>query len=107
VEVVEPSRNHGRMHNEKRADPSRFRVDRDDHASARRAASSEPGRTDLGTGCTSDLRPKDQGAQVDRSLDLGAERVDIGQPDDATWVVMADPEENEFCVRAARPPEAD
>jgi hypothetical protein len=29
---------------------------------------------------------------------LGARRVDIGQPDDVSWVVMADPEGNEFCV---------
>jgi hypothetical protein len=28
---------------------------------------------------------------------LGARRVDIGQ-DDVSWVVMADPEGNEFCV---------
>ena len=32
-----------RTRNQKRADPSSFRVDRDDHASARRAASSEHG----------------------------------------------------------------
>jgi hypothetical protein len=54
-----------------------------------------------------DLRPKDQGAQVDRLIDLGAERSTSASLDDATRVVMADPEGNEFCVRAARPPEAD
>ena len=32
-------------------------------------------------------------------LALGAARIDIGQGD-AEWVVMADPEGNEFCVLA-------
>jgi hypothetical protein len=33
-------------------------------------------------------------------IGLGASRVNVGQPDDVTWVVMADPEGNEFCVLA-------
>lgn len=45
-----------------------------------------------------DLRPDDQQAEVDRLLALGARRVDVGQGDDVTWVVLADPEGNEFCV---------
>ena len=44
-----------------------------------------------------DLRPHDQHAEVQRLEGLGARRVDIGQTD-VTWVVMADPEGNEFCV---------
>jgi predicted enzyme related to lactoylglutathione lyase len=44
-----------------------------------------------------DLRPDDQRAEVERLESLGARRVDIGQID-VTWVVMADPEGNEFCV---------
>lgn len=45
-----------------------------------------------------DLRPDvDQGMEVRRLEGLGASRVDVGQVD-ATWVVMADPEGNEFCV---------
>jgi predicted enzyme related to lactoylglutathione lyase len=44
-----------------------------------------------------DLNPDDQGAEVERLLALGATRVDIGQGD-VRWVVMADPEGNEFCV---------
>ena len=44
-----------------------------------------------------DLRPDDQAAEVGRLLTLGATRVDIGQGDVA-WVVLADPEGNEFCV---------
>jgi hypothetical protein len=47
-----------------------------------------------------DLRPKDQGFEVERILGLGATRVDIGQGDDVTWVVLADPEGNEFCILA-------
>lgn len=39
----------------------------------------------------------DQQAEVDRLTALGAARIDIGQGD-VTWVVMADPDGNEFCV---------
>ncbi|HEX4288462.1 MAG TPA: VOC family protein [Trebonia sp.] len=46
-----------------------------------------------------DLNPSDQQAEVQRLLALGATRIDIGQGD-AEWVVMADPEGNEFCVLA-------
>ena len=44
-----------------------------------------------------DLAPSDQEAEVSRLEGLGARRVDIGQGD-VNWVVMADPEGNEFCV---------
>ena len=44
-----------------------------------------------------DLRPKDQDAEVQRIVELGAAPADIGQRD-VTWVVLADPEGNEFCV---------
>jgi predicted enzyme related to lactoylglutathione lyase len=44
-----------------------------------------------------DLNPDDQYAEVNRLLALGARRVNIGQGD-VTWVVLADPEGNEFCV---------
>jgi predicted enzyme related to lactoylglutathione lyase len=44
-----------------------------------------------------DLRPDDQDAEVQRLLGLGATRVDIGQGN-TRWVVLADPEGNEFCV---------
>ena len=44
-----------------------------------------------------DLRPDNQEAEIRRLEDLGATRIDIGQQDVA-WVVMADPEGNEFCV---------
>jgi catechol 2,3-dioxygenase-like lactoylglutathione lyase family enzyme len=52
------------------------------------------------------LRPKDQAAEVARLESLGATRVNVGQGPEATWVVLADPDGNEFCVlRALRPDE--
>ncbi len=52
-----------------------------------------------------DLRPQDQAAEVARLEGLGARRVDVGQGADVTWVVMADPEGNEFCVLEPLAPE--
>ncbi|MBB2891487.1 VOC family protein [Flexivirga oryzae] len=40
----------------------------------------------------------DQGLTVARALDAGGRRIDIGQGADAEHTVMADPEDNEFCV---------
>ncbi|MFI6559673.1 VOC family protein [Streptomyces sp. NPDC050534] len=51
-----------------------------------------------------DLRPDDQEAEVARLLALGARHVDVGQSDEVTWVVLADPEGNEFCVLSSRRP---
>ena len=48
-----------------------------------------------------DFRPDDQQAEVERFLRAGARRVDIGQGT-PTWVVLADPEGNEFCVLSTR-----
>jgi len=48
-----------------------------------------------------DLRPDDQDAEVERLLDRGARRVDVGQSAEVPWVVLADPEGNEFCVLSA------
>ena len=45
-----------------------------------------------------DLTPDDQAAEVERILALGARRADVGQGEDVTWTVLADPEGNEFCV---------
>jgi hypothetical protein len=52
-----------------------------------------------------DLNPsdRDQAAEVRRLLELGARRVDVGQGE-VSWVVLADPEGNEFCVLATRRP---
>ena len=43
----------------------------------------------------------DQRAEVERLVSLGATRIDIGQGD-VSWVVMADPDGNEFCVLSTR-----
>jgi len=52
-----------------------------------------------------DLRPQDQAAEVARLEALGAERADVGQGPDATWVVMKDPDGNYFDVLAPLTPE--
>jgi predicted enzyme related to lactoylglutathione lyase len=49
-----------------------------------------------------DLAPDDRDVEVERLEKLGAKRVDIGQSSETTWVVLADPEGNEFCVLSAR-----
>lgn len=48
-----------------------------------------------------DFRPDDQDAEVARLIAHGATRVDIGQGE-VSWVVLADPEGNEFCVLGDR-----
>jgi predicted enzyme related to lactoylglutathione lyase len=40
----------------------------------------------------------DRHQEIDRLLALGARRVDIGQTGAESWIVLADPEGNEFCV---------
>jgi hypothetical protein len=52
-----------------------------------------------------DVNPSDreQDEEIRRLLDLGARRADVGQGDE-TWIVLADPEGNEFCVLAGRRP---
>ncbi|HSV66499.1 MAG TPA: VOC family protein [Mycobacteriales bacterium] len=52
-----------------------------------------------------DLAPRaadDQAAEVARLEELGATRVDVGQGESVTWVVLADPEGNELCVLSSR-----
>jgi hypothetical protein len=52
-----------------------------------------------------DVNPTDreQDEEVRRLLDLGARHADVGQRAE-TWVVLTDPEGNEFCVLAVRRP---
>ncbi len=45
-----------------------------------------------------DLMPDDQEVEVERLVAMGATRRDVGQSSNDTWVVLADPEGNEFCV---------
>ncbi|MET8904454.1 MULTISPECIES: VOC family protein [unclassified Streptomyces] len=51
-----------------------------------------------------DFRPVDQAAEVARLLELGARHADVGQGEEVPWVVLADPEGNEFCVLGPRGP---
>lgn len=53
-----------------------------------------------------DVSPADreQDEEVRRLLDLGARHAHVGQTGDESWVVLADPEGNEFCVLADRRP---
>lgn len=44
---------------------------------------------------------RDQHAEVERLISLGASRIDIGQGE-VNWVVLADPDGNEFCVLTPR-----
>ncbi len=50
-----------------------------------------------------DFRPDDRVAEGNRLLDLGATRADVGQGEQS-WIVLADPEGNEFCVLSSRKP---
>lgn len=43
-----------------------------------------------------------QADEVERLIGLGARLTDIGQGPDKPWVVLADPEGNEFCVLGDR-----
>ena len=45
---------------------------------------------------------RDQDAELDRLLRLGARPADIGQTGQEQWHVLADPEGNEFCLLKAR-----
>jgi hypothetical protein len=45
---------------------------------------------------------RDQEAELDRLLKLGARPADIGQTGEESWHVLADPEGNEFCLLKRR-----
>ena len=52
-----------------------------------------------------DLAPHlsdDRDAEIERLLELGATRADVGQPEDAGFDVFRDPEGNEFCLLSSR-----
>ena len=63
----------------------------------RRQGHEEPGAPRRGA-----VGVDDQAAEVARLETAGATRVDMGQGPDVTWVVLADPEGNEFCVLSPR-----
>ena len=54
-----------------------------------------------------DVNPvdRDQDAELERLLALGARPADVGQSGEESWHVLADPEGNEFCLLARRLPE--
>jgi Glyoxalase-like domain len=41
---------------------------------------------------------RDQAEELERLQGLGAEPADVGQGEDAPWVVLRDPDGNEFCL---------
>ncbi|MFG3120627.1 VOC family protein [Streptomyces sp. NPDC048208] len=45
---------------------------------------------------------RDQDAELERLLALGARPVDVGQTGAESWHVLADPEGNEFCLLRTR-----
>lgn len=49
-----------------------------------------------------DLNPDDRDAEVERLVNMGARRVHTGHHDSASWIVLCDPEGNEFCVLRPR-----
>ena len=51
-----------------------------------------------------DINPTDtdQSNELRRLLRLGARRVDVGQGNDVSWIVLADVEDNEFCLLRRR-----
>jgi catechol 2,3-dioxygenase-like lactoylglutathione lyase family enzyme len=51
-----------------------------------------------------DVNPSgcEQAEELERLLSFGARHKDIGQPPDASWVVLEDPEGNEFCLLHTR-----
>jgi hypothetical protein len=57
-----------------------------------------------------DVRPQngsDQETELRRLLELGARRIDVGQGPDVSWIVLADPEGNEFCLLRLTPARID
>jgi predicted enzyme related to lactoylglutathione lyase len=47
------------------------------------------------------FKDDDQEAEVERLIARGARRIDIGQGE-VPWIVLADPEDNEFCILTPR-----
>ncbi len=48
-----------------------------------------------------DFRPDNRDVEVERLVNLGATYADVGQAEES-WIVLADPEGNEFCVLSSR-----
>ena len=67
----------------------------------------EPGAVSLRLHFDVNATDRDQDAELERLLKLGARPADIGQTGEESWHVLADPEGNEFCIIPKDPFELD
>jgi Glyoxalase-like domain len=58
----------------------------------------EPKQTKLRLHFDVNAVDRDQDAELQRLLGLGARKADVGQTGEESWHVLADPEGNEFCL---------
>ena len=65
-------------------------------------ASDDPRRGKLPLHLDVSATDRDQDAELERLLELGARPADVGQTGQESWVVLADPEGNEFCLLRRR-----
>ena len=63
---------------------------------------SDPRRGKLPLHLDVNATDRDQPAELERLLALGARPADVGQGTDVRWHVLADPEGNEFCLLRTR-----
>lgn len=66
------------------------------------SASSDPRRGKLPLHIDVNATDRDQEAELERLLALGARHVDVGQSGTESWYPLADPEGNEFCLLRSR-----
>ena len=64
--------------------------------------SADPRRGKLPLHLDVNATDRDQDAELERLLALGARPADVGQTGDESWHVLADPEGNEFCLLRSR-----
>ena len=62
----------------------------------------EPKREKLRLHLDVNATDRDQDAELERLLSLGATPADVGQTGEESWHVLADPEGNEFCLLRRR-----
>ncbi|MHB1490490.1 MAG: VOC family protein [Cellulomonas sp.] len=62
----------------------------------------EPKTTKLRLHIDINATDRDQDAELERLLAVGARRADVGQTGEESWHVLADPEGNEFCLLRRR-----
>jgi len=66
------------------------------------SASTDPKRDKLRLHLDLNATDRDQAAELERLLALGARPADVGQTGAESWHVLADPEGNEFCLLRRR-----